>query len=178
LQTLLFSVNMMYESGLYFTDFTEFCAAARRRLPPPPPAGPTAPGPRRELAGRGVHFGDPTAEEPALRGVDLRVRAGEIVALVGENGSGKTTLARLICGLYRAQRGAVAWNGADVAELPGEALRRRIGLIAQEYCRWPMTAERNVAVDAAADRARLSRAARQLGRAAGRGRGQGAARGW
>ncbi|WP_017592961.1 ABC transporter ATP-binding protein [Nocardiopsis potens] len=163
LQTLLFSVNLMYESGLYFTDFTEFCAAARRRLPPAPPAGARTPGPLRELAVRGVHFSYPTAEEPSLRGVDLRVRAGEIVALVGENGSGKTTLARLVCGLYRAQRGTVAWNGADVAELPAEELRRRIGLVAQEYCRWPMTAERNVAMDTAADPDRLARAARQSG---------------
>ncbi|MGW4383580.1 ABC transporter ATP-binding protein [Kitasatospora sp. NPDC004531] len=60
---------------------------------------------------------------PAVRGVSLRVRAGEAVALVGESGSGKSTLARLALGLVRPDAGTVAFEGRDPARLRARADR-------------------------------------------------------
>lgn len=67
---------------------------------------------------------------PVLRGVDLRVRAGEALAILGANGSGKTTLLRLIATLSLPTRGSVAWFGDPSAPLVG--IRRRIGLVPHE----------------------------------------------
>jgi branched-chain amino acid transport system ATP-binding protein len=61
----------------------------------------------------------------ALRGVDLTVSAGEIVALIGANGAGKSTLLMTICGRPPARRGRVEFDGADITELPTFEIVRR-----------------------------------------------------
>jgi branched-chain amino acid transport system ATP-binding protein len=66
----------------------------------------------------------------ALRGVDLTVNAGEIVALIGANGAGKSTLMMTICGNPRAREGAIVYDGVDITNLPTHTscvcrLRRR-----------------------------------------------------
>ena len=67
---------------------------------------------------------------PVLRGVDLDVRAGSIVALLGSNGAGKTTLVRILSTLLHADAGTAVVNGADVASSPG-AVRASISLTGQ-----------------------------------------------
>lgn len=62
-----------------------------------------------------------------LHGIDLEVRAGEIVALIGANGAGKTTLAKTIAGLLPARRGQIQLNGTSVERLPPWA-RIRLGM--------------------------------------------------
>ena len=62
---------------------------------------------------------------PALAGVDLRVRSGELVALVGANGAGKTTLLRTISGVQPASGGAIRFDGQDLARL---SARQRVQL--------------------------------------------------
>ncbi len=61
----------------------------------------------------------------ALRGVDLDVRQGEIVALIGSNGAGKTTLLMSICGNPRAERGRISFDGRDITHLPTFEIVRR-----------------------------------------------------
>jgi branched-chain amino acid transport system ATP-binding protein len=73
-----------------------------------------------KLAGVHVFYG-PVA---ALRGVDLDVQEGEIVALIGANGAGKTTLMMSICGQPRAQSGAIIYDGVDITGLPTHAIMR------------------------------------------------------
>ncbi|WOI53258.1 ABC transporter ATP-binding protein [Parvularcula sp. LCG005] len=67
----------------------------------------------------------------ALRGVDLQVRRGEILALLGPNGAGKTTLISIVCGLVNATGGTVTVDGADIGK-DYRAARARIGLVPQE----------------------------------------------
>jgi energy-coupling factor transport system ATP-binding protein len=68
----------------------------------------------------------------ALDGIDLEVRTGERVALVGQNGSGKTTLARHFNGLLRPTSGSVAIDGTDAADLTVAQLAGRVGLVFQD----------------------------------------------
>jgi branched-chain amino acid transport system ATP-binding protein len=65
---------------------------------------------------------------PALMGIDLKVRAGELVAVVGANGAGKTTLLRTICGVQPMSGGTLAFEGADLARV-GSRQRVRLGLV-------------------------------------------------
>jgi branched-chain amino acid transport system ATP-binding protein len=58
----------------------------------------------------------------ALKGVSVHVRAGEMVALIGANGAGKTTLLNSICGLVRANKGSVEFEGANITSLPAEVI--------------------------------------------------------
>ena len=71
-------------------------------------------------------------EVRALDGVDLRIAAGERVALVGQNGSGKTTLARHLNGLLRPSSGRVLVDGVDSTRLTVAQLARRVGLVFQD----------------------------------------------
>src|SRR3954469_15668490 len=68
-----------------------------------------------------------------LENVDLDVRPGEVVALLGENGAGKSTLSSIIAGLIQPSSGIMAWNGQPYApSSPADALAQGIGLIHQE----------------------------------------------
>ena len=77
---------------------------------------------------RGVHAG--YGGSAVLHGVDLRVAAGEVVALLGRNGMGKTTLVRTICGLHPVANGEVVFRGEPVdATAPHRVARRGLGLV-------------------------------------------------
>jgi branched-chain amino acid transport system ATP-binding protein len=77
---------------------------------------------------RALHAGYGGSE--VLRGVDLRIGHGEVVALLGRNGMGKTTLVRTICGLHRADAGRIEFGGAAIeSEAPHRIARRGIGLV-------------------------------------------------
>ena len=74
----------------------------------------------------------PEGEVRALNGVDLRIGAGERVALIGQNGSGKTTLVRHLNGLLRPTEGTVRVDGTDAATLTVAQLASRVGLVFQD----------------------------------------------
>jgi ATP-binding cassette subfamily B protein len=81
----------------------------------------------------GVIFAYPTRREaPVLRGIDLSVRPGEVVAIVGPSGAGKSTIAALLSRLYDPDGGRVLLDGRDLRDLSTEWLRRRVGVVAQE----------------------------------------------
>jgi subfamily B ATP-binding cassette protein MsbA len=80
----------------------------------------------------------------ALRGVQLEVRAGEVVALVGPSGGGKTTLANLVPRFYDAVGGAIRIDGIDVRDLQIASLRNLIGIVAQETFLFNDTVANNI----------------------------------
>ena len=126
------------------------------------PSGPDAPG---RLAGavalRDVHFAHVPGAPPVLRGIDLDIRPGEKIAIVGPTGAGKSTLARVILGLHQPTRGRVAFDGRDLATLDLRALRRQLGVVLQETFLFDDTVEANLSLgDGSLPRARLEEAAR------------------
>jgi ATP-binding cassette subfamily B protein len=84
-----------------------------------------------EVEVRDAHMRYPGAEDPVLRGVNLLVRPGETVAVVGSTGSGKTTLLNLVARLLDPTGGRVLLDGTDVASLPPEEPAGVVGLVPQ-----------------------------------------------
>jgi len=161
LQQLMYAVNQCYEEGLYFSDYVAFCEDAARRITPAAKA--TGPQGFERIEVSGVTFRYPQADATALRDVSIRIQRGEVVALVGENGSGKTTLAKVLAGLYRPEKGTVRWDGTDIAEVDGEALRERIAVIAQDHGNWPLSVRDNITMGRPLDPALLARSAAASG---------------
>jgi ATP-binding cassette subfamily B protein len=87
---------------------------------------------RGELAVRAVTFTYASGSSPALEGVDLVVRDGERIALVGPTGAGKSTLAKLMARLYDPTQGSVTYGGMDLRQATHASLRQRIVVVPQE----------------------------------------------
>ena len=81
---------------------------------------------------RDVSFSYPGTEQPALRGVNLKIEAGEKVGVLGRIGSGKSTLEKLVLGLYAPTEGAVLIDGVDARQIDPADLRRAIGYVPQD----------------------------------------------
>jgi subfamily B ATP-binding cassette protein MsbA len=79
-----------------------------------------------------VTFTYPKTQEIVLDGIDLEVKAGEIVAIVGPSGAGKTTIANLVPRFYDVTGGAIRIDNRDVRDLQLESLRAKIGIVAQD----------------------------------------------
>jgi ATP-binding cassette, subfamily B, bacterial len=91
-----------------------------------------------------VSFQYPGGTSPAVSGLNLHIRNGELIALVGENGAGKSTLVKLLLRFYDADQGAVRVGGVDVKDLDPEVLRSRIGVLFQDYVSYELSVRENV----------------------------------
>jgi len=83
-------------------------------------------------------------EKPVLRGINLTVHAGQLVALVGPSGAGKTTLANLLLRFYDPTRGAIRIGGVDIREVAARDLRNQIAVVTQETILFNDTIRRNI----------------------------------
>ena len=101
-------------------------------------------GVRGEIAFEGVDFGYP-GRPPLLQGFDLRIAAGETVAITGPNGAGKSTLVHLLLRLLEPDAGAVRIDGIDVREFRLAALREGVGLVAQQVMLFNASVADNIA---------------------------------
>ena len=107
--------------------------------------------PRIETFSREIVFDDVSFHYPAapngfrIEGLQLEVKAGEVVALVGPSGGGKTTLANLVPRFYDVMGGAVRIDGRDVRDVTLQSLRLQIGLVAQDTFLFNDTVARNIA---------------------------------
>ena len=164
---VLGSLASLYEDSLFLEHFHDFLALPQRVRSPEHPK----PAPRRierEIRLEHVRFRYPGTERDVLRDIDLTIRAGEHVALVGENGSGKTTLVKLLCRLYDPTGGRILVDGTDIREFSPEAWRASFSALFQDFVRYQMTAGENVRMGDVAippGDSRIAAAARQAGAA-------------
>src|SRR5256885_4302724 len=111
-----------------------------RRMPPLAPAHARA----QEIVFRDVSFRYPGTDKWVLRGVSLRLAAGEKLALVGENGAGKSTLVKLLMRLYDPSEGAILYGGNDFRDMDVRDLRDRIGVLFHDFVPHQWTAAADV----------------------------------
>ena len=112
----------------------------------PVPASPTAipDGPISGIEFKDVSFAYPGGTGSAVENLNLHIRGGELIALVGENGAGKSTLVKLLLRFYDARQGSVMVGGIDVKQMDPKALRSRIGVLFQDYANYELSVRENV----------------------------------
>jgi subfamily B ATP-binding cassette protein HlyB/CyaB len=94
----------------------------------------------------GVSFRYRPEAPPVLHGLDLDIRPGEVVGVVGRSGSGKSTLAKLVQRLYSPEQGRVQVDGTDIALIDAAQLRRQIGVVLQENLLFARSVRENIAI--------------------------------
>ncbi|HEU4557147.1 MAG TPA: ABC transporter ATP-binding protein [Longimicrobium sp.] len=165
IQRMLLSFSELYEQALYLDDLFVFLSM-RPAIARPASALPFPRPIRQGFEFRDVWFryprpvqaGKDGAEDAAptlppdddrswvLRGISFRIAPGERLALVGENGAGKTTLTKLLTRLYDPTRGQILLDGRPLTDYDPAELHDQVGVIFQDFVRYDMVAEENVAV--------------------------------
>jgi subfamily B ATP-binding cassette protein MsbA len=128
-------------------------------LPLPASPSPVPPQPK-ELRFEGVHFAY-DADHPVLRGIDLEVKRGETLALVGGSGGGKTTLVNLVPRFFDPSGGRILLDGTDLRDFDPRELRQRIGVVTQETLLFMDSIHDNIAYGRPAAREAVIEAARK-----------------
>jgi ATP-binding cassette subfamily B protein len=160
---MLIGFSQVAGQALYLDDLFSFFEITPEIVSPRHPR--PFPVPLREgIRFENVGFHYPGSEYWAVRGLTFTLRAGEVVALVGENGAGKTTVVKLLARLYDPDEGRILLDGNDLREYDLATLRANVGVIFQDFVRYHLTAAENIAVgriEAREDRARITAAAKQ-----------------
>ncbi len=136
-------LGRLYENNLFLDHLFGFLALE----PTMSPNGVGRPVPVSITQGiqfQNVSFRYPGTEQWVLRDINLDIKPGQRIALVGLNGSGKTTLVKLLTRLYDPTEGQILLDGVDLREYSLESLRSRIGVIFQDYVRYHLTAQENI----------------------------------
>jgi ATP-binding cassette subfamily B protein len=138
---ILAAISGMYEDNLYLSTLYDYLDT-----PVPEDGGQATSGPDPADGVRfdNVTFTYPGSSDPAVRDVSFQLRPGESLALVGENGSGKTTIIKLLTRLYRPVSGRITLDGRPLAEWDPATLRRRIGVIFQDFARYQLMVGENI----------------------------------
>src|SRR4029077_11892649 len=93
-----------------------------------------------------VCFAYPGTERHVLEDVCLDLRAGSVVAIVGENGAGKSTLVKLLCRLYQPTSGRILIDGVELAHMPPDQCRSRLSGAFQDFFRFEFIARHSVGI--------------------------------
>lgn len=161
LEGLLLGFSQIAGQALYLEDLFSFFDVRPNIASPPNPR--SFPQPLRSgIMFENVGFRYPDSDRWAVRHLNLTLRAGEVVALVGENGAGKTTIVKLLARLYDPTEGRILLDGHDLREFDLADLRRHIGVIFQDFVRFHFTAGENIGtghIEASDNRTRIRQAA-------------------
>jgi ATP-binding cassette subfamily B protein len=145
IQNILLSASNVYEQALYLRDLFVFLDM-RPTIESSPNARPVPPKLQSGFVFDDVGFMYPGSNRWAVRNVNLTLKPGERVALVGENGAGKTTITKLMARLYDPTEGRITLDGIDLKEYDLVSLRHAIGVIFQDFVRYDMRFDENIGV--------------------------------
>ena len=142
-QGLFSALASLYEDNLFLATLEEFMAVEPQVSAPADPA--PVPDPIRQgIVFEDVSFHYPGSSRPLLEGIDLEIRPGEVIALVGANGAGKTTIVKLLCRLYDPDRGRITVDGIDLRRFDPVELRREISVVFQDFFHFALPARDNI----------------------------------
>lgn len=161
LESLLSGFSSVAGQALYLDDLFSFFEV-RPEIHSPANRLPFPKSIREGFVFEDVGFIYPGAERWAVRHLTFTLKAGEVVALVGENGAGKTTLVKLLTRLYDPDEGRILLDGRDLRDYGLDELRGSMGVIFQDFVRYNLPAGDNIAVgriEARGDHERIARAA-------------------
>lgn len=143
-EAVLMALAGSYEDALFLSNLQKFfdlpTTSEASRAQPPKTLGP---GPHA-LEFENVSFKYQHRSDWALKDVNLKLAAGEKLALVGENGAGKSTLIKLLLRLYEPTEGTIRYGGIDLRDLDVSDLRNRVGAVFQDFVRYQFTAAENI----------------------------------
>lgn len=139
----LTSIGGMYEDNLYLSNLYDFL---EEKVPQAWGKATKGINPQDGIRFENITFTYPGSSKPALKNISLRLQPGEKLAIVGENGSGKTTLIKLLTRLYTPDSGRILLDGLDLQEWDVDVLRRRVGVIFQNFVRYQFTVGENIGV--------------------------------
>ena len=143
LRLTLNNLSGLYEDNLFLANLYEFLDLKPRikesEQPKPLPAKF-----EQGIAFNNVSFQYADSARQALKNINLTIKPGETIALVGENGSGKTTLIKLLCRLYDPTSGNITIDGMDLRLFEIAELRRQVSVIFQDYAKYHFSAEENI----------------------------------
>jgi ATP-binding cassette subfamily B protein len=140
---LISGLSGLYEDRLFLANFYEFLEL-RPRVADPAVPRPVPASVREGFVFDRVSFAYPGSPRPALEGVSLAVRPGQVVALVGDNGAGKSTVVKLLCRLYDPTSGRITLDGVPLDRFALAPLRRLMSGVFQDFVRYSLTLGENV----------------------------------
>ncbi|MBC7813254.1 MAG: ABC transporter ATP-binding protein [Burkholderiales bacterium] len=144
LREVLGSLASLYEHNLFLATLYQFLAL-EPKIARPLARPASIPRPMREgIRFENVGFTYPSSDKKVLENINLTIRPGEVIALVGANGAGKTTLIKLLCRLYDPTEGRITLDGVDLRDYDVAALRREISVVFQDYVQYFLSARENV----------------------------------
>ncbi|TYB55056.1 ABC transporter ATP-binding protein [Nonomuraea sp. PA05] len=150
----IFEISVMGGES-YDIDYGKTAVTALRRLEGMAVGGPSHAGAESASPGlpplvrfEDVSFTYPGASRPVLDRLNLTIRPGERLAIVGGSGAGKTTLVKLLSGLYRPTTGRITADGTDLRSLDAGAWRRSMTALFQDFVHYPLTARDNITLAA------------------------------
>lgn len=144
LSSLVGAISGLYDNRLFIGNLFEFLELQPTILPPDAPL--PLPDDIHEVEFRDITFRYPDMDRDVLSHFSLRARKGGIVRIDGRNGFGKSTLIKLLLRLYDPQQGQVLVDGIDIRRFDPAALRSRMGVLFQDFLRFSLTVEENVAL--------------------------------
>lgn len=144
LRSLLENVGQIYANTLFLGNLFEFLELEPRVADPLQPMRPQ-PALRETICFQRVAFRYPGSDRPVLQDFNLKIPAGQIVAIVGANGAGKSTLLKLLCRFYDPEHGVITLDGTDIRNISLQHLRRMITVLFQWPVPYQATAAQNIA---------------------------------
>lgn len=143
LPSILENIARIYESNLYVSQYFDFLNLKPRVIDADRPKSfPRSI--RQGLAIKDVSFTYPGATKPTLTNLNLHIKPGESIALVGVNGAGKTTLLKLLTRLYDVDSGIITIDGIPLPEIKLSELHGNIGVLNQDFARYQLSARDNI----------------------------------
>ena len=95
---------------------------------------------------KNVSFRYPYTENDTLKNINISLKKGEIIAIVGENGAGKTTFSKLLLGLYKPTSGEIYIDGKSISEYDYQSVTENISAVFQNFQKYKMTLEENITI--------------------------------